>query len=138
MKAFKRSNLSGFTLIEAAAGSFVLLLVLTVSINYFNSYSNLNETCRNSTIITSHLQYVLEEIRKTPYNDRAALISAGNWDLTTAQINAKGLTALVQESIDTGSSGPSDSLTVTVTAIWKDRANRQRTAGLQTFLVGYD
>jgi hypothetical protein len=134
----KARNNSAFTLLEALFGAILLVAVLTASLSFFNSFSNINESNCNSTIAINHLNYVLEDIRRTPYSDRKTLIDSGAWDWNSSQINTKGLGSLLQENINAGCSGPTDNLHISVTSDWKDRANRPRSMSLHTLMVSYN
>ena len=99
----------------------------------------LNESNRNLSIAMNHAQYIIEEIRNTPFSQIESGINNGNWDLDVDAIGADpySLTALNNESIDAGVSQSGDPLGISITVGWDDRRQRSRSITLQTLLTNY-
>ena len=128
--SIRRSH-KAFTMPELMVSAAIMAYALSVIVlSFFRNYA-LNETSRNLTVATSHLNYVLEDIRNTTFSSISTNISGGNWNWNSSTITSKGLTTLNSESITTTSSGTT-LLTVTVTASWKDLQSRTQTKSLQT------
>ena len=118
-------------IVSAAIMAYSLSVVL---LSFFRNYA-LNETSRNLTIATSHIDYVLEDIRNSTFSTLATDISSGNWTWNSSAITSEGLSPINSESIATTSSGTT-LLTVTVTATWKDIQGRSQSKTVQTLVGG--
>ena len=122
---------TGFTLPELLVSTAIMGYALSVMVlSFFRNYA-LNETSRNLTVATSHVNYVLENIRNTSFSSISTNISNGNWNLSSSGITSLGLTPINTETITTTSSGTT-LLTVTVTATWKDLQSRTQSKSMQT------
>lgn len=124
----------GFTLSELLLAAAILAFALTSLLVLFINCTFLNESNRNLTIATTHVQYVMEEIKNTDFDDLQTNINNGNWDWDSSEITTQGLTALNSESIDTSVSG-TVILDVVVSVSWQDRQGRDRTTNLETLIV---
>jgi len=120
----------GLTLAEVLLGMVILVFAFVAVLALFANCIILNESNRNLTIAVSHAQFVMEEIKDTPYS----IISSGDWDWDTAQIGTEGLNALTNESITT-TIIETTRLDVVVKAEWDDRGGRTRDIKLQTLIT---
>jgi len=127
----KRSSSQGLSLAELLMASAILAFALCGLIALFVNCSGLNESNRNLSIAVSHVQYIMETIKYTPFADIQTNIDDGAWNLTMAQISASGLIALRNEAITTTATGTRP-LQVTATATWQDRTGRERTFSATT------
>ena len=116
-------------IVSAAIMAYSISAVLLA---FFSNYA-LNETSRNLTIATSHIDYVLEDIRNTTFGSISTGIGSGSWDWNSSSVTSHGLTAINNESIDTSVSGTT-LLTVTVTASWRDLQQRNQSKSVQTLI----
>lgn len=132
----KIRRVRALTLAELMIATFIMLLSICGVLLLFINCIFMNSGSRNVTIATSHAQYVLEDIRNTPFANIYADITGGVWDWTVSTISAKGLTPLDNEVIDTSSTGASP-LDVTVTITWDDEGLRSRSLTVQTLMANY-
>lgn len=136
----RKKNKKGFTLSELLLVSAILAFVLCAILLTFISCTLLNEANRNLTVAISHAEYVMEEImvkikdKDIDLADIQSNITAGYWDWDSAAINAKELSPLRNEVIDTVSSG-TDPLDVVVTVNWQDQSGRARSTFLETLFT---
>jgi prepilin-type N-terminal cleavage/methylation domain-containing protein len=126
--------LMGFTLTEVLLAVVVLAVALCVLLLGFVTCAYLVESSRNLTRAITHAQYVMEEIKDTDFNEVKARIESGYWDWNTQSIEAQGLTALSNESIDTQVTGEA-LLDIVVEVSWQDRGGRERNTSLETLLA---
>jgi hypothetical protein len=112
----------------------VLAVALCVLLVGFVTCAFLIESNRNFTRATTHAQYVMEEIKNTDFNEVKSRIESGYWDWNTQTIEAQGLTALNNESIDAQVTGEA-LLDIVVEVRWQDRGGRERNTSLETLLA---
>ncbi|MFC1658580.1 hypothetical protein ACFL1D_04245 [Candidatus Omnitrophota bacterium] len=130
-------NSSGLTLAELLLAAAIMAFAVCGLIALFVNCSFLNETNRNSTLGKMHAQYVLEEIRNANFTGVESAITSGNWDWAEADILARSLVPLLNESIDTGVFQSGNPLGVSVRVDWQDRRGRARQTQLQTLITDY-
>ena len=138
MKSSKQLNLltkhassQGLSLAELLMAAAILAFALCGLIALFVNCSGLNKANRNLSTAVSHVQYVMETIKYTPFADIQTNIDNATWNFTKTQINANGLIALRNEAIATTATGTRP-IQVTVTATWQDRTGRERTFSATT------
>lgn len=135
MKTFSGPDCEkGFTLAEIILATAILAFALAALLALFVGCMLLNDSSRNLTQATAHAQLVTEEIRNADFSTIASRINSGNWDWDSSAINAQGLVALRNESLDAQASG-TDPLEVTITASWQDRSGRNRQVELETLFT---
>lgn len=127
----KKIDQKGLTLPELLMAALILAYALCGLVALFVNCSNLNEANRNTNIAVSHAQYIMSEIRDTPFASMKTLIDNGNWDWNTTSIINNGLTPLRNEAIDAQATGTRP-LQVTVVVSWQDRIGRNRTLPIAT------
>lgn len=123
----------GLTLAELMIAAFIMVFSVSAILLLFMNCIFMNTASRNTTVATSHAQYLLEEIRNTPF----ASIPA-TWDGQTRDSlnNPEGFSLLDNESIII--SAPSaDPIQVTVDVYWYDDGVRARSIELQTLIANY-
>ncbi|MBL7070033.1 MAG: hypothetical protein ISS27_01000 [Candidatus Omnitrophica bacterium] len=125
-----RQKVEGFTLPELLFAAAVLAFVLVSLLFIFTSCLFLDESSRNSTLATSHAEYVIEDIKDTSFAQIPAM--AGTWD--TSAITAAGLNPVTGESIVIAVSGVNP-LNINVTVNWSDRGNRSRSISFSTLIT---
>ncbi len=125
----------GFSLVEIMVTVGILAAALGGMMFLFSNSVVLNEDSRNTTLALSHIQFVLEDIRNTPYAMDLARIKIGDWAWDQAKISGHGLTPLHEERITVEALG-TDPLTVTVIATWKNTYRRARTLAISTIMGG--
>lgn len=133
------SKTKGLTLAELLLAAAILAFVLCGILILFVQCSFLNETNRNLVIATSHIQYIMEEVRNTSFSQIEAKIDNGDWDLGMGDIESEpyNLTPLNNESIDTEVTQSGDPLGISMTLGWNDRRQRARSLTLNTLLTNY-
>lgn len=127
-------NTKGFTLPELLLASAILAFALSSILLAFISCFFLNEMNRNLSLATTHGEFVLEEIKDTPFSSIASKIGSNYWDWNQTSIESKGLASLPSETIDTSVSGVT-LLDIVVTMNWKDRSIRDRNVSLETLIA---
>lgn len=134
-----RSSDRGFSLPELLLSVLILMVVLSGLLLLFTNCIILNETSRDISIATSHAQYILEEVRDTPFADLDTEITVnGKWNWDTNEIISEGLTPLRDEAIYTYTSGASlDPLLVIASVVWKNRKGALQTQELYTQVTDY-
>ena len=120
-----------FTLPELLLAAAIMAFALSGLISLFISCNNLSEANRNLSAAASHVQFVMENIKDTPFANIKTLIDGGNWTWNASAINTNGLTALRDETITTQASGTRP-LEVTVTATWQNRNGRTQGHSIKT------
>jgi len=127
----------GFTLVELLLSVMVLTVTLTGALLLFINCIILNETSRNLTIATNHIQFVLEDIKDTNFINIAPGINNGNWDWDSAEIALNGLIPLNSEAVTTtlGGAGSSDLLEIIVSIAWVERGTRNRNLSYRTLIA---
>jgi prepilin-type N-terminal cleavage/methylation domain-containing protein len=134
--AMKKSPRGGFTLAELLLSVMILAVAMTQVMIIFMNCASSNENSRNLSVAMGHAEFVLEDIRSTPFSDIAINIANGQWTYASASaVTAAGLSALKNETITTASSG-TNPLNVTVTVNWEDHGGRTRSKILQTLVGG--
>lgn len=119
----------GFSLVEMMFGVGILGFILAGLLSFLVEFSTLNKLSRDLTFVTSHAQYVLEDIRSSS-GVIINQIDAGEWDLNTdAEYAAAGLQRLSGEVVDVSHNNASP-LTITVNITWNQENGR---ATSQTF-----
>jgi type II secretory pathway pseudopilin PulG len=118
----------GFSLAELLLAAAILSYVLCAILALFVNCMFLNQGNRNLSIAVGHAQFALEEKKNTAF----ASIQSETWN--TATINAKGLTPLMGEWINSTVTGlePKD---VNVTVTWRDQNLRNRSVSLNTLIT---
>ena len=124
----------GFSLSELLLAAAILVPISCVILYSFITCSFLNESNRNSVHATNHVQYIMEEIKNTDFNEIKSRIESGYWDWNSETITSKGLTPLNNESIDTQVTG-SELLDIVVMVNWKDRGKNYRSLSIETLRV---
>ena len=129
----------GLTLTELMLAAAILAFVLCGLIILFVNCSFLNEANRNLVIATTHIQYIMEQVRNTTFSQIEANNNNENWDLDAAAIETDpyNLEALDNEAIDTQVFQTGNPLGVSVTVSWNDRRQRPRSITLDTKLTDY-
>ena len=126
----------GLSLVELLISAAILAFVLCGFLVLFNNCIFLNRSDRNLTTAMSHAQYVMEDIKNTPFAQIEDAITNHNggplgWDyLTAPDIAAQGLNPLPNEAINTNCDPVSNPLEVWVDVIWDDP--RPMNTGLRT------
>jgi prepilin-type N-terminal cleavage/methylation domain-containing protein len=126
----------GFSLVEVIVAAGILGFALSSLLMFFTNSVALNENARNMTVAMTHAEFVLEEVRNTPYATAITQIDAYNWTWSTPSgIYAKGLSPLNNEMITTTRSNtlPPE---VTVTVNWQDAHQRSRSLAFGTIIGG--
>jgi prepilin-type N-terminal cleavage/methylation domain-containing protein len=141
-------NQAGFSFVELLIAVSILAFSLATLIAFFINVVALNEASRNITTALSHAQYVLEDIRNAAFINIPTQIDSPNstWDWNTAAVNAHGLAAIKDESINTlcvnsgGDEIPCASaslpLTIKVIVSWTESAGRTRSVAVATKMEG--
>ncbi len=84
----------------------------------------------------THAEFVLEEVRNTPYATAISQIDASAWNWSTASvISSKGLSPINSEIITTTRSNATPP-EVTVTISWQDTHQRLRSLSFATIIGG--
>ncbi len=127
----------GFTLVELLLSIMVLAGALTGALLLFINCIILNETSRNLTIATTHIQFLLEDIKDTNFINIASGINAGNWNWNTADITLNGLTPLNNETMtaNLGAGGTANLLEIIASVSWLERGTRNRSLSFRTLLA---
>jgi len=127
------------TIPEVLIAAMVLVVVLSGILMLFISCMLLNEANRNSTVAITHAQYIMEEIRSTPFSSIQAMAGSGTWDLDATELAASpyNLTTLDAEEIDTTVTSVGNLLGVVVDVSWEDRRGRDRSEQLATRIADY-
>jgi prepilin-type N-terminal cleavage/methylation domain-containing protein len=136
-----RQTTRGLTLLELLLAAAIMGVVLSAMLQLFLKCNLLVMANRDHSVAVAHVQYVMEEIKNTNFADIWTKIAVDHqWDWNSATINAKGLAALHDESIDTEVSNKAVSGTIlwdiSVTANWKDRTGTggDRSITLETLI----
>lgn len=127
----------GFSLPELMLAVAILAFVLTGMLLLFINCIVINSASRYLTLVSTHAQFVMEEIKNSSsdFNSTRDNITNGYWDWDTAAINSHGLTGLNGESINTDQTAlAADLMDVTVTVSWQDRAAINRSTTLETLI----
>jgi len=127
------------TIPEVLIAAIFLAVVLSGILMLFISCMLLNEANRNSTVAITHAQYIMEEIRSTPFASIKTMADNDTWDLDTAELAASpyNLTTLNNEAIDTIVTTAGNLLGVVVDVSWQDRRGRDRSEQLVTRIADY-
>lgn len=127
------------TLAEVLVAILFLVVVLSGLLMLFVNCMLLNEANRNLTVAVSHAHYIMEEIRGEDFSLVETKINNGDWDLDAAELSVAPyhLTALDNETIDTGVEATGNLLEVETRVDWQDRRQRARTISLKTYLTDY-
>lgn len=117
------------TLIEILIAVFILTVGILSCLLYFSAAMNSTEIARDTTVATTHAEYVLEDMRA---KSSLTEITGVNW--TQWALDA-GLSNLPGESIGVTYANPlSDPLNISVSVHWT-RRSRASTITLQTELT---
>jgi len=127
------------TIPEVLIAAIFLAVVLSGILMLFINCMLLNEANRNSTVAITHAQYIMEEIRSTPFASIKTMADNDTWDLDTAELTASpySLATLSNEAIDTTVTTAGNLLGVTVGVSWQDRRGRNRSEQLITQIADY-
>ena len=109
----KKFDNAGLTMAELIVTIFVLGVTLSSILMFFTNARVAEQYARDSTVATSHGEYLMEEMRA---RDTLANIIATDWPAWTA---TKGLNTLPTETINTVYTNSSaDPLEITVNVGW--------------------
>lgn len=139
LKVLKRPYNRGFSLAEILLAVAILAFVLVGLLALFINCLVLNESNRNLTVATTHVQYIMEEIRDMDFTQLESKINNGDWDLNAGQIQSApyNLTALSNETTDTDVTQSGNPLGVSVVVHWNDKGQRPRSVKLDTLIANY-
>lgn len=117
-------KIRAFTLTELLLAAAILAFALSSLLILFIDCFLLNENNRSRSLAIGHAQYVMEDIKNTPFFNVSTRISAGYWDWDSSTIESRGLRPLRNESINTTASG-TDPLGVEVVVKWQSKGQAQ-------------
>ncbi len=107
----------GFTLLELMLSAAILIVAIGGLLSAYVLCFHLTETAKNTTLATNAIQFKLEEIRDTDFDD---IIT--DYDNTTFAVSGfssgQAIGSITVESITT------DILRVTVSVCWRQSGNR--------------
>jgi len=124
----------GFTLWELMVAAGILAFLLSGMLLVFVNCIFLNQSNRNLTIALSHSQFAMEEVKSASSLSviLASYPTGTCW--SSANLTAKGLAPIDNESVCFSVSGTT-LLDVVVTTSWKDRGVRDRSVSLETLIT---
>ncbi|MBU1125126.1 MAG: prepilin-type N-terminal cleavage/methylation domain-containing protein [Candidatus Omnitrophica bacterium] len=119
----------GFTLSEVLMASTILSIAVAGLLMVFLKTILLNQSSRELSTATSHVQFALEEIRNLDF----ANVTSQTWN--NATIASTGMTPLTNETIVIAVSG-TDVLNINSTVNWFDTGSRRdRSISIETIIV---
>lgn len=133
-------RVKAITLVEVLIAVGILGLTLSGVLLVFVRCSLINQDSRNLTVAASHAQFVVEDIRNADFDDLPADIASGVWNWDGAGIEAKGLTPLSSEIINTeciectDPPEEDDLLHIRVIVSWQNLDQRDRDFILETLI----
>lgn len=130
-------NNNGFTLSELMLGAMILVFCLTSILSLFLSSSLLSQSSQDLTQLATHCQFIMEEIKDTPFGQIASKVNNGDWDLTTAQLNASpyNFPVLPGETVNTSIFQAGIPLGVAVRINYMLQGRRNQTYELRTLFT---
>jgi len=127
-------NNKGFTLIELLLAAAITSIALAGIVSLFVHCNLLNIAGRSLTLATSHAEYIMEDVRNTPFSSIATNIDNGNWNWNAADLSSEGLTPLNGEDIIVKHSGVNP-LYVIVTVNWQDAVGINKSTFIETLIT---
>ncbi len=134
------SRVKGITLVEVLIAVGILGVTLSGVLLVFVRCSLINQGSRSLTVAATHAQFVVEDIRSADFDSLPAKIAQGMWDWDSADIEAKEITPLNNEIINTECKGcaeppeEEDLLHIIVTVSWQNLDQRDRDFTLETLI----
>ena len=138
MPALKRED--GLTLPEIIVSAGIMTAVTASVILFFVNAVRLTEANRNMTTVTSHVNFILEDMRSQTFSGLNALCAGGQWTLdTNSDFATLNMTQLPNEVLNTTCSTATYGaglVDVTINATWSDTASRARNMLFETLMGG--
>lgn len=133
----RRLNQRGFTLSELMLAAMIIAFCLTGILAFFMNSTLLNQSNRDTISASSHCQYILEDIRNTPFSQVSAKVGNGDWNLTAAELAASpyNFTVLPNETVVTSVFQSGNPLGVSVNVTYKLQGRMDRAYELRTLFT---